>query len=293
VLVVCVGHVCVSVSEKGLNRLCDDTHEPCGLKHIKRIPTEISRLLKCFSKTAKFCGCAAELWANIRLVRHDHRHIALTDNLHRGLHSSLFFQQQASFIALELGCSRFEILAQVEESIPNRMECFTNIHRFNGFVGIKLLEDASYELMSFVLWFRVHLKGSWFGFMDLFLDDTHEPCGSNRIKPSLQTFQKDSAGGSFGPPAISSFWLVVLQEKLEHRLLLVKFGELRFSLACIAEIAFSELNRLFYRLGWTKGWYKGALRDKVYGEIASETKPEWKTIKTKLLELARKYDQAA
>ncbi len=27
------------------------------------------------------------------------------------------------------------------------------------------------------------------------------------------------------------------------------------------------------RLGWTKGWYKGALRDKVYGEIAGETKP--------------------
>jgi hypothetical protein len=50
---------------------------------------------------------------------------------------------------------------------------------------------------------------------------------------------------------------------------------------------------LFYRLGWTKGWYKGALRDKVYGEVACETKPEWKTIKTKLLELARKYDRAA
>jgi len=55
----------------------------------------------------------------------------------------------------------------------------------------------------------------------------------------------------------------------------------------------TELNRLFYRLGWTKGWYKGALRDKVYGEVACETKPEWKTIKTKLLELARKYDRAA
>ncbi|XZE35804.1 amidoligase family protein [Pirellulaceae bacterium SH501] len=55
----------------------------------------------------------------------------------------------------------------------------------------------------------------------------------------------------------------------------------------------TELNRLFYRLGWTKGWYKGALRDKAYGEIAGETKPEWKTIKTKLLELARKYDRAA
>ena len=51
----------------------------------------------------------------------------------------------------------------------------------------------------------------------------------------------------------------------------------------------TELNRLFYRLGWTKGWYKGALRDKVYGEIASETKPELKTIKTKLLDLAHKY----
>lgn len=55
----------------------------------------------------------------------------------------------------------------------------------------------------------------------------------------------------------------------------------------------TEINRLFYRLGWTKGWYKGALRDKVYGEIASETKPDWKKIKTKLLELARKYDRAA
>jgi hypothetical protein len=55
----------------------------------------------------------------------------------------------------------------------------------------------------------------------------------------------------------------------------------------------TELNRLFYRLGWTKGLYKGVLRDKVYGEIAGETKPEWKTIKTKLLDLARKYDRAA
>lgn len=55
----------------------------------------------------------------------------------------------------------------------------------------------------------------------------------------------------------------------------------------------TELNRLFYRLGWTKGWYKGALRTKVFGELAGETKPAWKAIKTKLLELAKKYDQAA
>ena len=55
----------------------------------------------------------------------------------------------------------------------------------------------------------------------------------------------------------------------------------------------TELNRLFYRLGWTKGWYKGALRNKIFGQIASETAtPDWKTIKTKLLDLARKYDQA-
>jgi hypothetical protein len=53
----------------------------------------------------------------------------------------------------------------------------------------------------------------------------------------------------------------------------------------------TELNRLFYRLGWTKGWYKGALRSKTFGEIASDTiKPDWTAIKTKLLELARKYD---
>lgn len=56
----------------------------------------------------------------------------------------------------------------------------------------------------------------------------------------------------------------------------------------------TELNRLFYRLGWTKGWYKGLLRDKVFGEIASDsTKPQWKAIKSKLLDLARKYDRAA
>lgn len=55
----------------------------------------------------------------------------------------------------------------------------------------------------------------------------------------------------------------------------------------------TEINRLFYRLGWTKGWYKGALRDKRFGEIAGERMPEWKSIKTKLLELGRKYDAAA
>ena len=56
----------------------------------------------------------------------------------------------------------------------------------------------------------------------------------------------------------------------------------------------TELNRLFYRLGWTKGWYKGELRNKTYGEIAGEgSQRDWKGIKTKLLDLARKYDRAA
>jgi len=55
----------------------------------------------------------------------------------------------------------------------------------------------------------------------------------------------------------------------------------------------TELNRLFYRLGWTKGWYKGALRNKVFGGLANETAaPDMKAIKTRLLELARKYDAA-
>jgi len=55
----------------------------------------------------------------------------------------------------------------------------------------------------------------------------------------------------------------------------------------------TELNRMFYRLGWTKGWYKGALRNKVFGGLASETAaPDMKAIKKKLLELARKYDGA-
>jgi len=60
-----------------------------------------------------------------------------------------------------------------------------------------------------------------------------------------------------------------------------------------AGIGETELNRLFYRLGWTKGWYKGDLRNKTYGEIAGEgSQRDWKGIKTKLLDLARKYDRA-
>jgi hypothetical protein len=53
----------------------------------------------------------------------------------------------------------------------------------------------------------------------------------------------------------------------------------------------TELNRLFYRLGWTKGWYKGALRDKAFGQAALA--PDWRAIKAKLTEMARKYDRAA
>ena len=56
----------------------------------------------------------------------------------------------------------------------------------------------------------------------------------------------------------------------------------------------TELNRLFYRLGWTRGWYKGALRDKVFGQMAMDGQtPDWKAIKAKLLEMARKYDHTA
>lgn len=56
----------------------------------------------------------------------------------------------------------------------------------------------------------------------------------------------------------------------------------------------TELNRMFYRLGWTKGWYKGALRNKVFGQLNGEqAAPDLKAIKTKLLQLARKYDNAA
>lgn len=55
----------------------------------------------------------------------------------------------------------------------------------------------------------------------------------------------------------------------------------------------TELNRLFYRLGWTKGWYKGALRDKVFGRVGTEADArDLKPVKAKLLEMARKYDRA-
>ena len=56
----------------------------------------------------------------------------------------------------------------------------------------------------------------------------------------------------------------------------------------------TELNRLFYRLGWTKGWYKGDLRDKRFGQLSQgDATCDWKPVKKKLLDLARKYDQAA
>ena len=54
----------------------------------------------------------------------------------------------------------------------------------------------------------------------------------------------------------------------------------------------TELNRLYYRLGWTKGWYKGDLRNKRFGELSIDGRTcDWKPVKTKLLELARKYDR--
>ncbi len=49
VWVVCVGHVCVSVSEKGLNRLRDDTHEPCGLRKLKPNIQRLRQNSECFS----------------------------------------------------------------------------------------------------------------------------------------------------------------------------------------------------------------------------------------------------
>jgi hypothetical protein len=56
----------------------------------------------------------------------------------------------------------------------------------------------------------------------------------------------------------------------------------------------TELNRLYYRLGWTKGWYKNELRNKRFGELSRDGQTcDWKPVKAKLLEMARKYDRAA
>ncbi len=55
----------------------------------------------------------------------------------------------------------------------------------------------------------------------------------------------------------------------------------------------TELNRLYYRLGWTKGWYKGELRNKRYGELSNDGQTcDWKATKKKLIEMAKKYDAA-
>lgn len=54
----------------------------------------------------------------------------------------------------------------------------------------------------------------------------------------------------------------------------------------------NELNRLFYRLGWTKGWYKGRFKSTTFGYVtnAEGQGPELKGIKKALLSLAAKYD---
>ena len=55
----------------------------------------------------------------------------------------------------------------------------------------------------------------------------------------------------------------------------------------------TELNRLYYRLGWTKGWYKGDLRNKRFGELSTGDQTcDWKATKKKLMEMAKKYDAA-
>lgn len=50
----------------------------------------------------------------------------------------------------------------------------------------------------------------------------------------------------------------------------------------------TELNRLFYQLGWTKG-----RTDRVYGLVLSEGAPSAKEIKAELMRLAKKYDEQA
>lgn len=66
VCVVCVGHVCVSVSEKGLNRLRDDTHEPCGWRKLKPSLRGFQQESECFSGTRHFAQNAprrVSVWA--------------------------------------------------------------------------------------------------------------------------------------------------------------------------------------------------------------------------------------
>lgn len=56
-----------------------------------------------------------------------------------------------------------------------------------------------------------------------------------------------------------------------------------------AGVGETELNRLFYRLNWTKGWYKNELKTRTFGVAGTR---DMKAIKTKLLEMARKYDRS-
>jgi hypothetical protein len=55
----------------------------------------------------------------------------------------------------------------------------------------------------------------------------------------------------------------------------------------------TELNRLCTSPSSNRAGRRGELRNKAFGELAGETAPDWKRIKTKLLDLAKKYDAAA
>ncbi len=82
VWVVCVGHVCVSVSERGLNRLRDDTHEPCGLRKLKPSLRELSKEFTGFLELQHChriaCGSNQTTCGPLSLNYSDQRHIGET-----------------------------------------------------------------------------------------------------------------------------------------------------------------------------------------------------------------------
>jgi hypothetical protein len=217
VWVVCVGHVCVSVSEKGLNRLRDDTHEPCGSKHSKPIP---ERFQNVFRNLASLPSSLLKGWQLcVSLYREPAREAV--ECVVQVIHSSE--EPQHFLLALGWDSHLFKCLSEF----------------FEEFRCGKVYEVA---IVGGDLFGSVeHLCVSWFELGNRLCDDTHEPCGFINIKPSPKTFQKESAGGA-GPPANPRYSLVLFQKELEHGSLLVEELELGFRLACVSQIAFGEFH---------------------------------------------------
>jgi hypothetical protein len=167
VWVVCVGHVCVSVSEKGLNRLRDDTHEPCGSKHSKPIP---GRFQNVFRNLASLPSSLLKGWQLCVSLYRDPAREGV-ECVVQVIHSSE--EPQHFLLALGWDSHLFQCLSEFFEEL----RC-GKVYEV-AIVGGDLLDSVE------------HLCVSWFGVGNRSCDDTHEPCGLRKLKPNIQRLRQN------------------------------------------------------------------------------------------------------